>query len=388
MSKKKIFLVALCLLIFPCSFIFSAPLFSHTWGFTLDLPVCYEFTGGDGRDQFSFENPDGARFDIIIHHTLDGGAAPFPSVEALAQDVHTRLRNNGNIDFFVYRGKNAALIELSFMLPGAGPMTGWALAIELGQNPQTRGTRPKLLALAYGPAARQDLAILHLSALDSLAPEIGDRHFPGPITEYSFPRTKRVQMPVFGLGIYAWVFEEDAEAAQALIEREFNVLRRHEHRADWQEAWSRYYRAIYRDSFDRLVDIAFQVERYFNVPAREKRDFAEQVLHWVQSFTYERDFTGSDFVNAISAAIEGRGDCDSRAMLWAVVLQQAGIPAAIMVSREFSHAMGLADVPGWGARFEVGGQRLLVAETTANVGIGLIEESVSIIDYWLGILFE
>jgi hypothetical protein len=75
-------------------------------------------------------------------------------------------------------------------------------------------------------------------------------------------------------------------------------------------------------------------------------------------------------------------------MLWAIVVRQAGIPSAIMVSRYYGHAMGLAELPGPGARFPVDGQRLLVAETTANVPIGLIGETVSEIEHWLGILFE
>jgi hypothetical protein len=50
--------------------------------------------------------------------------------------------------------------------------------------------------------------------------------------------------------------------------------------------------------------------------------------------------------------------------------------------------MGLADLPGPGARFELEGQRLLVAETTARVSIGLIAEDFSVTDHWLGIVFE
>ncbi|MCL2129653.1 MAG: hypothetical protein FWH35_04775, partial [Treponema sp.] len=120
----------------------------------------------------------------------------------------------------------------------------------------------------------------------------------------------------------------------------------------------------------------------------ENRDFADKALQWVQSFKYERDFMGSDFVNLVSAATEGRGDCDSRAMLWAIIMKQANIPSAIMVSRNYSHAMGLADLPGSGARFELEGQKLLVAETTTKVSIGLIGETVSEISEWLGISFE
>ena len=376
--------------------VFSAPLHSPTWGFSLDPPECYEFAGGDGRDRFSFENPQGARLDIVVYYASGGRAAPYANVEALARDVNSRLNNRGQIEAFEYMQKNAVVMELSFPLSGRGQMSGWALCIELGDSGQGSGNtgqsrppaRPLFLAMAYGPSARSELQALHFSALDSIIPEPRDRYFPGPITEFSFPRETRVQAPVFGLDINAYIYAEDAEAAQALIDREYLVLRRYANAPNWQDAWIRFYRAIYRDSFERVVDIAFQVERNMNVPAREERDFADQVLQWVQSFDYERVLFGSDFINLISAATEGRGDCDNRAMLWAIVLRQAGIPSAIMVSRHYSHAMGLADLPGVGARFEVEGQRLLVAETTAFVPIGLIGETVSETEHWLGILFE
>jgi hypothetical protein len=400
-NKKLSFVLAFALafLIFACPFLSPAPLYSPAWGFRVDLPEGYEYTGGDRKDRFSFENAEGAKFDIIVYYAAPGRAAPYASVDALAQDVKRRLNSRGDIDSFEYRRKKTCVIELSFSVPGAGgrasPMSGWALCAELGTaapgTPAARapaGPRPMLLAMAYGPAGKQELRALHFSALDSLAPEESDCFAPGPITEFSYPREKRVKAPVFGLDADAWIYEEDAEAAQALVDREFLVLRRYQNAPNWKEAWARFYRAIYRDSFDRLADIAFQVERKLNVPPRDNRDFADQVLRWVQSFKYERNFMGSDFVNCVTAAVEGRGDCDSRSMLWAIILKQAGIPSAIMVSRSYSHAMGLADLSGTGARFEVQGKKLLVAETTAKVSIGLIGEQVSEISQWLGILFE
>jgi hypothetical protein len=322
----------------------------------------------------------------LVYHSEAGKAAPYASVEALARDAAARLNNRGGSESFEYIRKKAVVIELDF--PGAGGrtgrMSGWALCVEL---PVTE-PRPLLLAMAYGPAEKQGLQALHFSALDSIAPEAKDRLAPGPITEFTFPRKTRVEAPVFGLGVSAQIFREDAEAAQALIDREFQVLRGFANSPVWMRAWIRFYRAIYRDSFDRLADIAFQVERQLNVPAREDRDLANQALQWVQSFAYERDFLGSDFINLVSAATEGRGDCDSNAMLWAVIMNQANIRSGIMVSRHYSHAMGLADLPGSGARFELEGQKFLVAETTAKVPIGLIGETVSDIEYWLGILFE
>jgi hypothetical protein len=375
------------------AFVFPGPIHSPTWGFSLDLPEGYEYSDGDKKDKFSFENKDGAKFDISVYYAAPGKIAPHADVEALAMDIGAKLNNKGDVELFEYREKESALLKLSFTIPGSGAMSGWAFCTELGKNSGraaqgTGSTKPLLLAMAYGPAGKDELQALHLSALDSLIPEEGDRFFPGPITEFSYPRQTRIELPVFGQGINALFFREDAEAAQALIDREFLVLTRYANAPGWMEAWKRFYRAVYRDSFDRLADIVFQVERKLNVPERENRDFADQVLHWVQSFEYERDHLGSDFINLVTAATEGRGDCDNRAMLWALILKQAGIPSAIMVSRHYSHAMGLAELPGAGAHFEVEGQKFLVAETTADVPIGLIGETVSDIEHWLGILFE
>jgi len=391
--KKLLFLAALFFIL--CPVIFAYPIYSPSWGFSLDMPEGYLYSGGDGKDRFSFENADEAKFDIVVYHAEAGKSAPYSGVEALARDVQARLNNKGGMEYFEYRQKKAYVLELSFSVSGSEPrlgrsypMEGWALCIELGFTGPEQDTRPLLLAMAYGPAAKTDLLPLHFSVLDSLAPEESDKLAPGPITEFSYPRENLIHSPVFGLGINAMIYREDAEAAQALIDREFQVMRRYVNAPNWREAWIRFYRAIYRDSFDRLTDIAFQVERKLNVPARENRDFADQLLKWVQSFKYERHFEGSDFQNLVTAAVEGRGDCDSRAMLWAVILKHSCIPSAIMVSRNYSHAMGLADLPGPGARFEVEGQKLLVAETTANVSIGLIGETVSEIEHWLGVLFE
>jgi hypothetical protein len=80
-------------------------------------------------------------------------------------------------------------------------------------------------------------------------------------------------------------------------------------------------------------------------------------------------------------------------MLWAIIIAQSHVRSGIMVSREHSHAMGLADLEGTGARFPMkddNGRELrwLVAETTADVALGLIGESVSDVSAWLGITFE
>jgi hypothetical protein len=417
-SRRTIRRTSLFLFLFvPAVFTFSDPLYSPAWGFRIDLPGGYEYTGGDGKNRFSFQNREGAIFDLAVYGQAN------QTMKALVDDTVKRLGNQGDVSYFEYRNKLAALIELDFSDPGTrggpggnsgGRIEGWGLCVELGEDGAEsaaarrapRSGPPLLLALAYGPAGKPNLAAFHLSALDSIAPSEAERRFPGPIMSFGYPRGEQKKQILAGLGVEALIGEHDAEAAQALVDREYSILRQYLFSPDWQEAWIRFYRIIYRDSWERLVDAAFQLERFWNVrpptgdggrtgppvlaagPGGENRVFAGRALGWIQSFRYERDLMGSDFVNLVSAAFEGRGDCDSRALLWAVVLAQADIPAAIMVSREHSHAMGLADLEGPGARFEAEGKKWLVAETTAPVGIGLIEQKLSDIESWFGVVFE
>jgi hypothetical protein len=119
-----------------------------------------------------------------------------------------------------------------------------------------------------------------------------------------------------------------------------------------------------------------------------KRAFAQRALAFVQDFKYERDLTESDFINLVTAVVQGLGDCDSRAMLWAIILAHADIRSAIMVSPYYNHAMGLAEIGGIGARFEAYGTGWLVAETTDKVDIGLILQDISDPQYWIGIIFD
>ncbi|MDR2020799.1 MAG: hypothetical protein LBQ14_08560 [Treponema sp.] len=370
------------------AFIPGEPLVSPTWGFRVDPPEGYVYVDGDGKNRFSFQSPQGASLDLAVYGG-SGRAENYASVRAMAEDVQKRLNNRGAAGYFTYGGREAALVSLDFA-PGEAAREGWALCIELEGE-----SRPLLLALAYGPRGQEKLRPLHLSALDSICPAEKERRRPGPVTEFNHPRGELIRKPLPNLGIEALVYEHDAEAAQALVDREFEVLKNYLDSPLWKEAWIRFYRAIYRDSYDRLADAAFMAERTWRNQAAENTgpslaapDLAGRALQWIQSFAYERNLLGSDFINLVSAAFEGRGDCDSRALLWAIILEQADIPAAIMVSREYRHAMGLADLAGAGARFELGGKKWLVAETTAPVSIGLIAESFSVTDNWLGILFE
>ena len=376
---KKLFLF---LLFFP-AFLSAESLYSPTWGFFLDLPEGYEFIDGNGRDRFSFAGPSDAMFDLVVY---DGN---YPSIRELVSDINRRIGNRGDADFYSYRNRQAAIIKLTF-----GSYDGWGLCVEIGdESPaDTSAVRPMLLALAYGPADARELDLFHVSALDSIAPSLAERHYPGPVTEYSYPRGEAKSAALGNSGITAAVYENDAEAAQVLIEREFSILQNYSNTPFLLDAWMRYYRLIYRDSYDRVTAAAaaFVLNWGGNRIGSDeaKRAFAQRALEFVQGFNYERNLNGSDFLNLVSAVTEGRGDCDSRSVLWAIILSHADIRSAFMISSHYGHAMGLADIAGTGARFESGGTRWLVAETTANVDIGLINQEASDPQYWFAVIFE
>jgi len=380
---KRIFLFPVfILLLFAqtgfANFVYAESLYSPTWGFYVDLPEGYDYIEGDGKDRFSFCSPNGLMFDLVVYN------GRFNTMKDLANDITSRLSNRGDVDFFQYRDKQAMVMKLEF-----GEYDGWALAVELAAQ---ASAKPMLLALSYGSKANKGMELFHLSALDSIAPTEAERRYPGPLIEYSFPRGETKNTALAVRGLTAAIHENDAEASQVLIEREFTILLQYLNTPYLQAATVRYYRFIYRDSFDRIINAATVIANNFgsNSVATDiqKREYAQRSLSFVQGFKYERDLSGSDFINLVTAVTEGRGDCDTRAMLFAILLNQANIRSAIMLSHHFSHAMGLADIPGTGARFEAYEAKWLVAETTANINIGLIDQEQSDSRHWFAVLFE
>ncbi|MDR1908559.1 MAG: hypothetical protein LBQ35_01410 [Spirochaetaceae bacterium] len=374
-------------------------LHSPTWGFSLDLPEGFEYQGGDGKDRFSFYSPEGIILDLAAYP-----AAAYTSVGGMAADIQRRLNSSSDMTLFDYHGSQAALLELSLTLPSApqspgGPVSGWGLCLELAPVAGEAGpSRPKLVALAFGPRENPSLNQLYLSALDSIAPTPEDTLRPGPITAFAWPRGELRETPLAYSASRALMGQGDAAAAAALVQREYAILAYYAETPLWREAWARFYRFIFRDACGRLEDAARALREEWigglpsasgslETPAGPLRssEIPGKALAWVQNFNYERNFEGPDFVDLVSAALEGRGDCDSRALLWALILEQADIHAAIMVSREYSHAMGLADLDGAGARFDFAGKHWLVAETTAPVALGQINAETADPALWLGI---
>ena len=240
-------------------------LFSPTWGFSLDLPAGLSFVEGDGKNSFAFQSQNGLNLSLKVYPQVK-------SAMTLADDIQSRLSSTGQSRAFTYDDKPAAFLELRFQ-----NFTGFGLVLALDSEAH-------LLVLAYGPARSTNLQNMYMASLNSVAPTLRSRLLPGPIIEYLYPRKERKLLKLFGTESSAFVFINDEKAAQALVDLEYAVLTQYKSSPLWAEAWTRFYRMINRDSFDRLSGIDFILEREWRGPPLS---FAGHVLDWVQGFTDE-----------------------------------------------------------------------------------------------------
>jgi hypothetical protein len=347
-------------------------------GASIDMPSGFTAGDGDGRTRFSYFDPVGEmELDILVYEP-----ARFAGADAMAAEAAVRLGSRGDTSIFTYAGRDAALSEIAFTLDGVA-RKGYALFVagDAGEADYA--------LLAHVAASRFDAyGELVISALDGFSIDRSARREPGPISQFLLPwpaeraGRKTAILPSGAVNL-PWSAEEAAQELE-IAEREYRILSRYVDTDDlWVDAWGRFYRMVYRESAARLDDLAAAFSR--SLPADDPTECARRVLAWVQGFSYERDLAGIDFVPPLAAAFGRRGDCDARAVVMAIVLEGLGIDCVLMLSREYSHAMLAVDVPGGGQRFPFGGREYLVAETTAKVGLGMIDAEQADFTKWLGV---
>jgi hypothetical protein len=378
-------------------------------GFFVDMPEGFYLANGDGKTRFAFLSPDdGMEFDILSY---DPGR--YASVQALAVDALKKIGSNGEMESFDYQGRSCIFAELVFAIGGAAKK-GYAVFLAGKAAPATLaapaggGMAPApspgsggAAAAPGGAAPERSIALLAytnagdfeayadfiLSCLDCFSIDKAALRMPGPVSQYLLPwpaphdATKtvafgdaRIELPWSDL---------EAEQEQGTAGREFRVLQAYGTEGElWKAAWARTYRMIYRESAARLDRLAIELDRYL---PEDPTDAARALLVWSQGFSYERDQEGIDFVDPLTAAYEGRGDCDSRAMVASILLERRGIDSILMVSATYSHALLAVDVPGGGQRFPFDGKDYLVGETTVKVGLGMIAQDQADWSQWVGI---
>lgn len=358
-------------------------------GFFIDLPEGFRLTDGDGATRFAFEDPSGRiTFQIALYEPVR-----FPTAAAFRDGVLGMLKADGDVELFEYQRRDAYLGIVDFAA-GAVPVSGIVFGVKgavRGAGPAPGAPPPKdLLLLAYSAAEDfEQLVGFMLSCVDGFSIDAEARLSPGPVAQFergTGSARERAELIIGDAKVSIEYESEDLACAASVVDREFGVL------AAYAEAeselavaaWRRFYRMIARDSFRRVERLAFAISRELG-PALDPRARAEALVRWTQGFTYERNLEGADFVNPLAAAVDGRGDCDSRALLVLLLLAHENIEGVLLVSSVHAHALAGLDVEGPGARFPWNGRDWLVAETTDEVDIGLIDREMADPADWLAV---
>jgi hypothetical protein len=347
---------------------FSSP----EWGYSVDLPEGFALDEKRGTDRYRFVH-------TLYPATLQLALYPkaqFAGADKALSFVTEQFSSTGTEVSFDWRKRKAAIGRIE-----SKANAGWALAVELDAD------KGWLVLASYSDSGHAtELEALMISALDAVYTDEGSYFVPGPMTTFAWPTEKLTRQKFQdGKKSFDVPFDvSDAGGNQSVVDREFSLLTAYLETDFVIAAWQRYYRMIWRDGWSRLEKASFIVG---NAYPSDARALTEALLSWTQGFEYERNFNGADFTNLCDAFVSRKGDCDSRSLLMALMLNQLGVDAILLVSPEYSHAVVAVDCEGTGARFEYGGKKYLICDTTAKVAPGLIAADMADPAKWFAVSF-
>lgn len=345
-------------------------IYNTKWNYALDLPEGFILMNSAESERFAFQH-------TMVPMSLQIALYPkkqFSGIEETARHIVNQFSAEKKALRFSYLGHTAILAFLQFKIENQ-EQAGWLLALELANQ---KGWMVLCTYTDAGVMKKHEL--LMLSVLDSVFLTPQSYTEPGPVTQAVYPKTEllRTETDFNGKAVVFNFDSIDSEANQSVIDREFSVLSLYIDTPFLQAAWQRYYRIIYRDSWSRCHTVSQAIEQALTLAAEgvmpPPEHIAASVLQWLQSFTYTRDRKGADFMNLPSICTKQIGDCDSRAVLMAVILQQLNIDTILLISPQHRHALAAIDCTGEGARFLHNGKGYLIAETTAQIPLGRIAQ--------------
>ncbi len=373
----KTYFSILFLLLSTIFHLYSEPLVSEKWGYFLDLPEAAQIvTIEDGGGILAVR--DGSEKAFFLLRAME-------STTDFDQSIITfkgQSGAEGEESQFIYNGQVAWMAHWK-LTTDQGLMDGWWVWVRQGNKVFRVGALVEdTLALDY-----QDIL---LSFLDSFSPSLGERYLPGPISQFSVPyppasRPSNFQTRDLILGEV--INKDGAEAEQIVIERESRLLMGYTqgNAVMIEQAWSRFYRMIYREIRPRVEPFAKAYALELRNTTISRALWPQRLLTLLQGFEYKRRGGTSDIDGSQTVLATLAGDCDSLALVYLAVLDHWGTPGILMVSQVYSHAMAALDLQGSGARFGFEGKNYLVAELTADVNLGQIDASQADPAKWLGI---
>lgn len=356
-----------------------APFFLFFLALCLSTPAFATYTGFEGYDEnVSIDLPEGFELVDSSDNNIFILQSSIVPVKALIR-IYTRERfadtgsallnvmNSLKVDYeqdnFTWRGYDSSLAVFDGNLEGVNSY-GFATCTVLPDDDSV------IVLITWCPYEQApDCTPLMVSFHDSLCIDNGSFYETGLLTRYAFPLShvkQDVLLEIDGKAVATELKDNDVEASEYLIKREYMVLELYAQSPLWQKAWQRFYRMIYRDSFDRLKKPAFDICNALAPECEDATEIAQKLLTWVQGFKYERKQDSTDFTSLPAVLLGNGSDCDSRSLLVALLLRSMNEDAIMFVSAVYSHAVAgfVSTHPGFG--FTVDGKTYLTGETTVQ----------------------
>lgn len=380
---KKIILASF--FIFFANFLFSETITDSFFGYSIDLPEGYELKEiSEDYRGFYFSHPN-IPVSLVVKIVTEEKSNSKSVLDSNLQKLSTKY----DIDSFLWNEKTSSIAQIEMNLEQK--YSGWATCSPLENS--------YLILICYAPKEQEKVCEQFIfSTLNSTCTNLSNFCTEGIITTYAFPKEgkKTVELNICGEKISSSIDKSDEEASQWLVDLEYSVLTLYANHPNWKEAWQRYYRMIYKDSFSRIKNISLDLSKKFydsqkTQSSKKEIEYAQKLLTWVQNFDYFREekISDSDFTS-IPRVICGVGnDCDSRSLLLCILLKSIGIETILLFSPEFSHAMvaTLIDAPGQKFNLENTNLEFLMGETTGKVTWGTIAKEHADKSKWIEVIF-
>jgi len=339
------------------------------YDYFLDMPTGWRAYDVSDTSRAAFAN---SSLTAVVQVISMAGES-YQSADTMYEELRTEIGAEGDAAPFLFSGRDSVFSDLGFISNG-NKMRGYFIFIN--------GRKSDFILMAFcGIAYYEETHDFLLSFLDSFSPGSGEKYHPGPVSQFYYPFPGRDEQQTVLLinnrqGSIPYDQREVA-ATQVLIEREARILASYEEKENRVEAWQRYYRMIYRDNYHRLDNLRLSLKNIFKTGGAGAADLPRELLSWVQGFSYSRTGTLADLQSPLSSALTGTGDCDSRALLYTMLLHHFKIDALLLVSSRYSHSLAGVNVSGQGARINFDDNSYLIAETTAQVDLGLIDRDMA-----------
>jgi hypothetical protein len=344
----------------------------------LDIPENWKLLDATNLAQISFTDPSHS---VVLQVIVYPGETFFKASD-IFDAVKKQLGAEGEGANFLFSMKNSYFSELTFNT-GSFIARGYFIFIN-GQD------------LDYGIfcfSPKNFFDTFHafiLSALDSFSLNEEGLLYPGPVSQYYYPfpgpQKEDVEVKFQGTSFNLPIDLNEVEASQLVIEREAMILEAYE--TNRLKAWERFYRMIYRDSYHRLDRLFELIVIECEKKGKNKKEMIIEFLKWIQHFKYDETGTIGDILSPLTAGVLNSGDCDSRSLLYVILLHHLGADAVIFVSTVYSHSGAGVDnsiLKQKGARIPAFGKEYIFAELTAKVDIGMIAEEMSDPAGWIPI---